>query len=180
MTRTTADDATIPTPSREKPAPRVAPALLSERERAAADRERPQPRTPRGTTPAPRSEDDAERDEDLLANEGEGSRTAARDYNDAATRFAQDTERVERAAVAAAAADAEETAASRSQTVRVRFDGKTWCVEHPTLVESPHFDRLDAAEARASDLAHALGAAIVVRGQDGELLSTTPPAKPAT
>jgi len=110
----------------------------------------------------------------------EGSTAAANSYDAGARAFAQDTERVDRAAIAAAAGEVDDGIASgmRSSTIRVRHDGKTWCVEHPTLIEAPHFARLEAAEARANDLAKVLGAAIIVRGQDGELLATYPARAP--
>jgi hypothetical protein len=55
--------------------------------------------------------------------------------------------------------------------VNVHYNGKAWCVEDPSLAKALEFDRLDDAEARASELSKDTGHTVCVHGENGELVA---------
>lgn len=119
-------------------------------------------------------------------NEGEGSRSAARLYNQHAAQYASNPDRVRRAAMAAERLEADADkgngngSGKQSRTkksdddhgVEVRFDGQHWCVTHSTLDHALQFSNLDDAEHRASELGRESGDGVAVYDQAGTMLAS--------
>jgi len=109
--------------------------------------------------------------------EGEGSRTAARAYNDAATAFTQDhapQPGADRPAMIGLAAHTPTAAAlAASPDVQVVFAGQVWRVEDASLPKALEFTHLADAEQRANEIAKTRGVGVCVRGEDGDGVSTS-------
>lgn len=121
-------------------------------------------------------------------NEGEGSRSAARLYNQHAAQYASNPDRVRRAAMAAERLEADADKgngnggsngkqprtkrADADRGVEVRFDGQHWCVTHSTLDHALQFSNLDDAEHRASELGRESGDGVAVYDQAGTMLAS--------